>query len=99
MITLCIIVVGNGDYMSKKPLGKPLEDVIEEVFWDIKDETDNEIDPIRTDGNNSYLIQPWVRIEEMLDLFELTFDMIWLDANEWEGEQKICAQSSGFTRA
>ena len=42
MITLCIIVVGNGDYMSKKPLGKPLEDVIEEAIRDYLDDLEVE---------------------------------------------------------
>lgn len=75
-----------------------LEDVIEEVFWDIKDETDTEIDPIRNDGNDSYLIQPGVRIEELLDLFELSFDMVGLDANEWEGETLSYFMISYFER-
>lgn len=75
-----------------------LEDVIEEVFWDIKDETDTEIDPIRNDGNDSYLIQPMVRIEELLDLFELSFDMVGLDANEWEGETLSYFMISYFER-
>lgn len=63
-----------------------LEDVVEEVFGDIQDETDIEIEPIRSDGEGAYLLQPWVRIEEMIDLFHLTFEQIGLDQNEREGE-------------
>lgn len=63
-----------------------LEDVVEEVFWDIQDETDNEIDPIRTDWNWSYLFQSEVRVDEMLEKFELDFDEVWIDETEfwWE---------------
>ena len=63
-----------------------LEDVVEEVFGDIQDETDMEIEPIRSDGEGAYLLQPGVRIEEMLDVFHLSFEQIGLDQNEWEGE-------------
>jgi len=63
-----------------------LEDVVEEVFGDIQDETDMEIEPIRSDGEGAYLLQPGVRIEEMLDIFHLSFEQIGLDQNEWEGE-------------
>ena len=60
--------------------------MVEEVFGDIQDETDMEIEPIRSDGEGAYLLQPGVRIEEMLDVFHLSFEQIGLDQNEWEGE-------------
>jgi len=63
-----------------------LEDVVEEVFGDIQDETDNEIDPIRTDGNGSYLFQSEVRVDEMLDKFGLDFDDVGIDESEFEWE-------------
>ena len=63
-----------------------LEDVVEEVFGDIQDETDDEIEPIRTDGNWSYLFQSEVRIDEMLEKFDLDFDDVWIDEWEFDGE-------------
>ncbi len=63
-----------------------LEDVVEEVFGDIQDETDNEIDPIRTDWNWSFLFQSEVRIDEMLEKFDLDFDDVWIDEWEFDGE-------------
>jgi len=63
-----------------------LEDVVEEVFGEIHDETDKEIDPVRSDGNGWYLFQSEVRIDDLLDKFELEFDDVWLDEKEmgWE---------------
>jgi len=63
-----------------------LEDVVEEVFGEIQDETDNEIDPIRNDGNWSYLFKSEVRIDEVLDQFDIEFDDVWLDYGEFSGE-------------
>jgi CBS domain containing-hemolysin-like protein len=47
---------------------------VEEVFGEIQDETDKEIDPIRFDGDGSYLFQSEVRVEEMLSKFGLDFE-------------------------
>ena len=63
-----------------------MEDVVEEVFWDIQDEFDNEVDPIRNDGNGSFLFQSEVRIDEMLEKFELDFGDVDIDEAEFSGE-------------
>lgn len=63
-----------------------LEDVVEEVFGEIQDETDKEIDPIRPESDWSYLFQSEVRVEEMLDKFDLEFEDVWLDEKDFDWE-------------
>lgn len=63
-----------------------LEDIVEEVFGEIQDETDNEIDPIRSDWNWSYLFKSEVRIDEVLEKYNLEFDDVGLDDWEFSGE-------------
>ncbi len=63
-----------------------MEDVVEEVFGDIQDEFDNEVDPIRTDGNWSFIFQSEVRIDEMLEKFELDFGDVDIDEAEFSWE-------------
>lgn len=63
-----------------------MEDVVEEVFWDIQDEFDNEVDPIRNDWNWSYIFQSEVRIDEMLEKFELDFGDVDIDEAEFTWE-------------
>ena len=63
-----------------------MEDVVEEVFGDIQDEFDNEIDPNRTDGNWSFTFQSEVRIDEMLEKFELDFGDVDIDEGEFSWE-------------
>ncbi|HRX64144.1 MAG TPA: hemolysin family protein [Candidatus Absconditabacterales bacterium] len=63
-----------------------LEDVVEEVFGEIQDETDREIDPIRPDNNGGYLFQSEVRVDEMLAKFGLEFENVGLDEKEFGGE-------------
>jgi CBS domain containing-hemolysin-like protein len=63
-----------------------MEDIIEEVFWDIKDESDQKIEEIKKIWNGDYIVHSHVLINELLDLFELKFKDIWLDERDlgWE---------------
>ncbi len=63
-----------------------LEDIVEEVFGEIQDETDVEKQSFVKDAKNSYIIQPHVRVEEVLGKFNLDFDMVGLSEEEFDGE-------------
>lgn len=61
-----------------------LEDIIEEIFWEIRDENDRwETDEIRKVWNSTYLVNPNVTIDDLLDEFNISFDTIWLDEKEF----------------
>jgi CBS domain containing-hemolysin-like protein len=61
-----------------------LEDVIEEVFGDIKDETDKEIEEIKREWD-SYKVQPDVLINELLNKLNLNIKDTNIDENlNWE---------------
>ena len=51
-----------------------LEDVIEEVFWEIQDETDKEELAIKQIADNKYIIDSTISFEKMLELFQLSYD-------------------------
>lgn len=63
-----------------------IEDIIEEVFWDIRDETDEEIEEFIKVWDNSVVAESYVLIEDILDEFSLELENIWLDEKEfgWE---------------
>ena len=63
-----------------------LEDIIEEIFWNIQDENDVEIVPIRKIWKNSWMVSPFVRIDEFLEESKLTFEELWLEEEEFDGE-------------
>lgn len=63
-----------------------LEDVIEEILWDIRDETDNEDDEMSEIGKDTIIAESYVGIEDVLDKFSLDFIHIWLDEKEFWGE-------------
>ncbi|HRI35600.1 MAG TPA: hypothetical protein PK765_00565 [bacterium] len=56
-----------------------LEDVIEEVFGEIQDETDREVREIRTLSDGSLSVQGGVLIDDVLDEMGLEFRDVGLD--------------------
>lgn len=63
-----------------------LEDIIEEVFGEIQDETDEEISPIKKSENwNGLICQSYLRMDELLTSLGIDFEDINLDP-EFESE-------------
>lgn len=63
-----------------------LEDIIEEVFWEIQDEMDEEEIPIKEhEGGDSYICQSYVRIDEILAVLGIEFEDLNL-GSEFESE-------------
>ncbi len=63
-----------------------LEDIIEEIIWEVRDETDKEVDEITKVSEDTYVIKSLVLIEDILAKFHLTITEIWLNKNEFEWE-------------
>ncbi|MCP4523438.1 MAG: HlyC/CorC family transporter [Candidatus Gracilibacteria bacterium] len=63
-----------------------LEDIIEEIFGEIRDETDKEVDEIKDIGNNSYVIESTVLIDDILDQFQLKLSDFTEELTEFSGE-------------
>lgn len=63
-----------------------LEDIMEEVFWEIRDETDKESEDFVETWKNTLRVDSCVLIEDILDKFDLELENIWLDEREfgWE---------------
>lgn len=63
-----------------------MEDIIEEVFWEIRDETDKEVDEIRKAWENRFFVESDALIEDVLEKFDLLLPNIWIDEKEfgWE---------------
>lgn len=63
-----------------------MEDIIEEVFWEIRDETDKEIDEIREMSEDKLLVKSDVLVEDVLEKFSLELPDIWLHEKEFNWE-------------
>jgi len=63
-----------------------MEDIIEEVFWEIRDETDKEAEEFVKIWKDSIRVESDVLIEDVLEKFELKLPDIWLDEKEFDGE-------------
>ena len=63
-----------------------LEDIIEEIFGNIQDESDVETSPIRKVWKNSWVVSPFIRIDEFLEESKLTFEELWLNEDEYDWE-------------
>lgn len=63
-----------------------MEDIIEEVFWEIRDETDKEAEEFIKIWKNSIRVESDVLIEDILKKFDLELPDIWLDKKEFDGE-------------
>lgn len=60
-----------------------LEDIIEEVFWDIKDEYDKEKEEIIKIWEQKYLVESSTLFEDLLEELWIKFDEIWLDEKDF----------------
>ena len=63
-----------------------IEDVVEEVFWEIHDETDYETDEIIESGDNGYIIDSSILLDDIVDEFELELLDLGLDEKEFGSE-------------
>lgn len=63
-----------------------LEDIIEEIFWEIRDETDKETDEIKNIWHDTYVIESIVLVEDILDEYNLELWDFKEDLSEFSGE-------------
>lgn len=63
-----------------------LEDILEEIIWEIRDETDKETDEIKEIWTGVYLVESGALIEDILNKYDLCLEDIWLDEKEFSWE-------------
>ncbi len=63
-----------------------MEDIIEEVFGEIRDETDKEVEDIRELDNGKFVIDSTILMEDILSKFWLNLADITLNEKEFDGE-------------
>lgn len=63
-----------------------LEDVIEEVFWEIQDETDKEYIPIKKISSYEYVVDSSILFDEILNLFWFSYQDLDLDEKTYSQE-------------
>lgn len=63
-----------------------MEDIIERVFWEIRDETDKEAEDFIETWKNTMIVESDVLIEDVLYKFDLELEDIWLDEREFDWE-------------
>lgn len=63
-----------------------LEDIMEEIFWEIRDETDKEVDDIREVWTDSLIVQSDVLFEEVLSKLEISYEDLEISEEEFSWE-------------
>lgn len=63
-----------------------LEDVVEQVFWEIRDESDREMDEFVKTEDWKIISDSFVLMQDLLYEYNLELSSIWLDEKEFNGE-------------
>lgn len=63
-----------------------LEDIVEQVFWEIRDESDREAEEFVISDDWKITCDSSILMQDLLDEFDLELENIWLDEKEFNGE-------------